>query len=358
MADRDPENDSGRDENSDVDKGNDAFASAFADFAAGKTPEGGDPAPKDGEEGGEGGDKAGQDGAEREDNSSPSKGDEKDPPADAPGDKPAAGEEAPDLWAKATPEQIAERDRLRAELETARKSDEGSRRRASGLQRQLNALQATTAAQPPQDAKGGKDGEEPSDAWKALDEKIKQIEEDYPEIAGVIVPLLKAQRDELADLKSRVTPVIVADQAEAAAEQVATLEAKHQDWRNFGVSDSPEYTKYLAAQPEEVRRENENFRNWLGDQPGSIQKLAQSWDASEVAVALTLYKTERAEAIKTGGDEAPGKKEADATGAKRQRQLDGGSDVRSRAGSAASGAPDDFTGAFEHFSQKRQASGK
>lgn len=356
MADRDPNDASGRDENSEVDDGNgDDFSSAFEAFAAGRVPDGGAPAPKDGDEEEDDAD-AGHGGAEREPEGSPSEGDDKAPPAKAPADKAAAGEEAPDPWAKATPEQIAERDRLRAELETARKSDEGSRRRASGLQRQINALRSTTAAQPPQEGKDGEEGNK-GDAWKALDDKIKQLREDYPEIADTILPLLEAQRDGLADLKGKVTPVIEADQEEVLTEQVKALEGVHKDWRFYGIDESPEYAAWLKGQKPEVQAENANFRNWLDDQPAAIQALSNSWDAREVGVAITLYKTERAEAIrKAGGGNEPGK--ADETDERRRRQLDGGAQVRSRPGAAASGAPDDFSGAFEHFSRKRAAAGK
>ncbi|HYI43201.1 MAG TPA: hypothetical protein VD768_06230 [Sphingomicrobium sp.] len=346
MAERDQ---SGQDPNSGVDDGgNDAFASAFEAFAAGKTPPGDDPAPKD-DEADLGDDEAGQDGAEREANASPSQGDETDPPADASGDEPAAGEEAPDPWANASPAQIAARDKMAEELNRLRASDEGSRRRASGLQRQLNALQRTAAAQPQTEQPGAE--KERTDAQAALDEEIANLERDYPEVAGPLIRVLKAQRAELDELKGQVAPVAEANQQEVIAEQIRTLEATHKDWRNYGIADTPQYLGWLQSQPEEVRKENENFRGWLSAQPAKVQELADSEDAREVGVALSLYKTERAAAIRNaGGGDKPG---TDATDARRQKQLDAGRAVGSRPGSAASGAPDDFAGAFEHFSRKK-----
>lgn len=354
MADRDPNSEAtGPEDNSGVEtEGNDAFAKAFAAFASGQTPEGEEPGPKDGEE--EEGAAAGQDGAERGSDDPPSEGDDNDPPANAPGDKPAAKQEAPDPWANATPEIIAEREKLMAELERTRRSDEGSRRRASGLQRRLNELTSKSAAEPPKEEGGEDKGKKGGDAWQALDDKIKQIEEDYPEIAGVLVPLLKAQRDEIADLKSKVTPVIEADQAEAVAAAQEAIESRHKDWRNYGDPAIPQFAEWLASQPANVQADNKAFRGWLEAQPPKVQALADSWEPQEVAVALTLFKTERAEATKKAGEDSGKDAETDA---KRRRQLDGGKAVTSKTGSVASGAPDDFKGAFEHFAQKQQASG-
>lgn len=339
----DPNTPSGLDTDSEVEGGNDAFSQAFASFAAGETPAGGKPAPNDDDDG-DGGD-AGQGGAEREDHSSPSDGDDTDPQGQARGNQPPAGEQAPDPWANASPEILAERDRLQAALDAAKRSDIASRGRASSLQRQLNTLQTHAGDQP-----AGAEKKEPSAGQKALDDKIKQIEEDYPEIGGPIVELLKLQRAEIDELKGKVAPVIEADQQEALAAQYQALESRHPDWKNYGNAEHPEYKAWLATQPATVQKDNAAYHGWLSQQPPSVQALADSWDASEAAVALTLFKTERAEAIrKAGGD--PGNDTA--TDARRQRQLDGGRDVRSRPGNTASGAPDDFEGAFKHFSSRK-----
>jgi len=309
--------------------GNDAFSNAFAAFAAGN------PAPEIEDEDEDRDDlDAGQGEADEGADKAPSERDDTDPPANAPADA-AAGNEDPDPWANATPAQKAALDKMREDYE---RKLQGASGRASGLQRQLNALKTgTTAATAPQNTGQDGKGDEPSDAWKVLDDKIKALEEDYPEIAGVIVPLLKQQRDELANVKGQMAPVIEADQAEVVAAQQSALEAKHPDWRNYAPGA------------------NADFDGWINAQPENVQRLAGSWDAREVGVALTLFKTEQAEAKRQGNQQDPAPKDKTATDARRQRQLDGGKVVGSRTAPAAAGAPDDFAGAFDHFAKKIDA---
>lgn len=300
--------------------GNDAFGDAFAAFAAGT------PAPDIEDEDDEG-DAAGEPGADEGRDPPPADGAEGSPPSDAPG-RPAAGDE-PDPWANATPAQKAALQKMRDDYE---RKVQGASGRASGLQRQLNALTGGTAV-PPATARQApaKEADKP-DAWKAMDAKIKALREDYPEIADVLVPLLEAQRDELIDLRGRVAPVTAAEEEREVAAQQADLESKHPDWRGYAPG------------------QNAAFDGWLNAQPQSVQKLAGSWDSREVGVALTLFKTEQAEAMRNAGGAPP--KNDTATGARRQRQLDGGRVVGSRPGSATTGAPDDFEAAFEHYSKK------
>jgi hypothetical protein len=311
--------------------GNDAFGAAFEAFASGKAP-----APEVDEQAAAGDveDDAGQDGADEGGEQPPAEGADRDPPANA-GAKPAAGTEPPDPWAGASPELIAARDKMREEMQ--RKID-GASGRASGLQRRINELTAGAGVKPAD--KLPEQSDKPN-AWKALDDKIKGLKEDYPEIADVLIPLLEAQRDELADLHGKVAPVIEADSEQVIVSQQRALEDKHPDWREFGPGGKAEA----------------DFDGWINTQPESVRKLSDSFDAREVAVALTLFKTERAEAQRRGGGgaEPATPKPSTATDARRARQLDGGKVVTSRATSAATGAPDDFAGAFDHFAAKRTA---
>lgn len=311
--------------------GNDAFAAAFESFASG-----GKPDPAETEQSEEGDDEAGQDGADNEgDDKSPEARDDKSPPASAPA-KTAAGDES-DPWANAPPALIAARDKLVRDFE---QKVQGASGRASGLQRQLNALKQQVPADTPSATTGQpkSEGKKPGDAWTALDDKIKALEEDYPEIAGPIVALLKAQRDEFAELRGQVAPVIEADTEQAVAAQAAALEEKHPDWRSYAPG------------------QNADFDGWVNSQPENVQRLAGSWDAREVAVALSLFKTERAEAIRKGQGEGgkPDPKPNTATDERRARQLDGGKQVGSRTASAATGAPDEFSAAFDHFASRRK----
>lgn len=330
----------GRDDDSGVDGGNDAFSEEFDAIAAG--PAAGDEKQKDGD------DDAGQTGADDGDDESPNDGaTDNGPQADASG-KPAAGE-TPDPWANAPPALIAERDKLIRQYE---QRVQGASGRASGLQRQLNALKSTAPA--PDKTSTGKLSDEDR---KKREDRIKALREDYPEIAGPILELIEDSQTELAALRGQTAPVIAASEEEVLVQAQQGIEAKHADWRAYGTDDTPEYATWLAAQPEQVKQSNQAFRGWITAQSPGIQALADSWDPEDVAVVLSKFKTERGEATKqAGGGDDP--KPNTATDDKRRRQLDAGKVVGSRPGSAASGAPDDFDGAFDHFQKRIDAQKK
>lgn len=306
--------------------GNDAFSSAFDGFASGGNP---DPSDNDDDDAD---DQAGHDDADDGDDKSPSNDDDQDPPEPAPGDKPAAGaKEAPDPWANASPELLAARDKLVADYENKVRGASG---RASGLQRKLTELQRTIPAHQPGTPKQD-DGQEKSDGEKALDDKVKKLREEYPEIAEPLIEMIEAQSAQLKALRGTVAPVISATEEELVRQQIATLEEQHPDWREFAPG------------------KNAAFDGWKESQPEKVQALAVSDYAEDVAVALTLFKVERAAAMQAGGDNPSPKN--DATDTRRKRQMDGGALVTSKKTAAATGAPDDFDGAFETFAKKATA---
>lgn len=244
------------------------------------------------------------------------------------------GEPAPDPWENAPAELIAARDQLLKERDEARHKAQSDASRVAALSRKLQQL----SVQQPSSAPAPE--AQPTEAQKALDAKIKQLREDYGEIADPLIELIETQRQELSQVRTTLHGLNETQMAQTIAQETAALEARHPDWRT--IAQSPE------------------FAGWLEIQPENIQRLAQSWDARETSVALTLFKAERSEAA---GTEAPAKaapqpkpepKPDAATGARRSQQLDGGRDVRSRPAPAASGPPDDFEAAFNYFEEKRR----
>jgi hypothetical protein len=328
-----------------INNGNDAFSAAFAAFASGNTP-----APDtDSGDDGDDEDQAGQGGDEGKDGDPPSDaaGADKDPPPGAPA-KAAAGEVDPsDPWANATPALLAEKQRLEDALAAERHRANGASGRASGLHRELNALKAQAEKAPP--------AEQADDAKAVLDAKIAQLKEDFPEIAGPLIAVLETQSREIADLRGTVEPITEATEAEAQQASLKALGAKHPDFQSYGDPSDPEYGPWLKTQPPKVREDNQAYRTWLGDQAPGIQNLATSWDPNDCAVVLSLFKTAKAEAAHQARTD-PGQGKTDtATDDRRQRQLDGGKEVRSTPIQAASGAPeDDFAGAFNHYAKRHE----
>lgn len=335
----------------------DDFAKHFEEFASGKKP---DPdtektSEADPSEGNDPGDEPPS--PEEEQKAEPEAGEEEAPAAEEEdksseevtsddakpegGSQPPEGE-APDPWADAPPELIAERDRLQKEKEAAEHKANSDAARVAALSRKLHQLtvgQASSANKAPE--------AKPTEAQKALDEKISQLRKDYGEIADPLIELIESQRKELSEVRTSLAGMSEAQQAQVVAQETAALEKAHPDWRT--IAQSPD------------------FAGWLEVQPENIQRLAQSWDARETSVVLTLFKTERAETAGQKGQsgqppkqeqqrqDAQTQKASAATGARRSQQLDGGRDVRSRPAPAASEAPDDFDAAFKYFEEKRRA---
>lgn len=247
------------------------------------------------------------------------------------GDQPPEGE-APDPWASAPEDLKAEYQKVLKERDEAKHKANSDANRVAALSRKLQQVSAgqTSSATPAPDA-------QPTEAQKALDEKIGELRKNYGEIADPLIELIETQRKELNQVRANITGLNEAQQAQVIAHETAALETAHPDWRD--VANSPD------------------FAGWLEIQPENIQRLATSWDARETSVVLTLFKAERIEATgltEQQGDPAPAPKADAATGVKRSQQLDGGRDVRSRPAPAASEPPDDFDAAFKYFEEKRR----
>ena len=226
---------------------------------------------------------------------------------------------------------------VRAQIEQLqRERDEALHRarsdasRVAALSRKLQqATVVTPSATPAPDAKA-------TEAQKALDGKIEQLRKDYGDIADPLIELIENQRKELDSVRTTLTGLNEAQQAQVIAEETQALEARHPDWRN--IAQSPD------------------FAGWLEVQPENIQRLAGSWDARETSVVLTLFKAERAEPSGQTQEAppAPAQTANAATDARRSQQLEGGRDVRSRPAPAASGPPDDFDAAFKYYEERRR----
>lgn len=335
-----------------LDDSDDGFAKHFDEFASGKKPDPDQEEPKEAA--------ASEGNGPKEEPAAPADEDEPEPEGDEPkeaateeaateegkpsetatsdtakpegGSQPPEGGTAPDPWENAPAELKAQFETVQKERDEARHRAQSDASRVAALGRKLQQLSAgQTSGAPAPDAK-------PTEAQQALDAKIKQLREDYGEIADPLIELIEGQRKELTHVQTSLAGLNEVQQAQTIAQETAALEARHPDWR--AIAQSPE------------------FDGWIGIQPENIQRLATSWDARETSVVLTLFKAERMEA--TGQKEQPkpqaeAKPKAEAaTGERRSQQLDGGRDVRSRPAPAASGPPDDFDAAFKYYEEKRR----
>lgn len=253
------------------------------------------------------------------------------------GSQPSEEQAPDDEWASLPDELKAKVEQLRKEKDEAVHRASSDANRVAALSRKLHQLQI--AGQP----SGEPRSEQQTEAQKALDGKIKQLKEDYPEVAEPLIELLEAQKKELTTVRTQLEGLSEVQQAQVIATETQALDAKHPDWRQVAQST--------------------DFAGWLGVQPENIQRLANSWDARETSVVLTLFKAERMETTgQTQTGKPPEKKpEAEqkpkpdaATGERRSQQLDGGRDVRSKPAPAASGPPEDFESAFQYFTEKRR----
>ena len=251
------------------------------------------------------------------------------------GSQPPEEEQAPDPWAQVPEELKAEYAKVQKERDEALHKAKSDANRVAALSRRLQEL---SVAKPSAD----KAPDQPTEAQKALDEKIAQLREDYGDIADPLIELIENQRKELEGVRTVITGLNEAQQAQVIQAETQALEARHPDWRE--IAQSPD------------------FAGWLQIQPPNIKSLAESWDARETSVVLTLFKTEagvatgqKTEAEPKEQSEAEPKSKADAaTGVRRSQQLDGGRDVRSRPAPAASEPPDDFEAAFKYFEERRK----
>jgi hypothetical protein len=191
---------------------------------------------------------------------------------------PVAAPARPDIWANASPEMIAERDRLLAETESAKQRARSEAGRIAAYQRRYEEAQAALKAAKP---------EVPEEDAEAL----RAAQEEYPE---VVKPLLsridrqQAQLDAITQSNRSREDLAAAEREAHEAAETEKLEALMPGYVDlFTVEDaqgnrveSPEYLAWYRTQKPEIRAKIE--RNAAG-----------IVDAAAAAEALTAYKSFR-----------------------------------------------------------------
>lgn len=238
-------------------------------------------------------------------------------PQDAP---PAKSPGAFDPWAGMSPEQ-------RSHWEKVQHSEQSQRGRIAALSRKASAAPPPVAAEPHKQPEGdGKTTKEEhvSKAEEKFD-RLKAQAEEYPEVVGAAAEVISDLKAQLAEIGNAIKPIQETQDAAEHTQAYIALEAKHSDFRDF--------------------IGNQAFEEWVENQAAGIQKMANSFDPSEISAVLSLYKLEHSATMQQQ-DPGNGGAQRSATEAKRERQLDGSKAIASRGAPAASGVPDDFGAAF------------
>lgn len=156
-----------------------------------------------------------------------------------------------DPWASASPEQIAERDALAAQAQTAEHRARSSDGRVSALQKKINQLEDMVRGQQP-----GALVVAPPEGWD-------EFNKEYPDVAtpmGKVLTAAEARIYERIDqriqqainpLAQHVETQVATAASDAISRAEATVEAAHPKWKQ--TINTPEFTGWLAQQPAMVR---------------------------------------------------------------------------------------------------------
>ena len=200
----------------------------------------------------------------------------------------------------------------------------GQDRRITELTRELDRLKQGGQAQP----QGQQEEQTASDA----NDQVKQLREDYPEIANPLLNRIEQLDGIVQQLREPVNNIADERAQAVRLQQYSILQQQHPDWEQYANDD--------------------RFAGWLETQPRAVQEAAARntdvTDGNEAAWVLGLFKsainapsTVETPAPQSGGDP------------RRQRQLQAGRDGGSgNSAPTQSGIPDDFDAATAAYAAK------
>lgn len=264
----------------------------------------------------------------------------------ASGNQPQAGEQSQDVWATA-PQPLREAfEALKRDSDLRVRSMAG---RHSHLERELQALRQQQQSNQQQPGTQPQDGREPSagqgTASTGLDhDTIKQLREDYPEVAGPLIDLIAAQQTKLDQLSAPVQQFQQQQATAYANAQEQLLTSQVPDWQHA------------------VR--DDRFLGWLDTQPTALREAFQRnveniVDGADAALVVSKFKADVgfAAAPTPGRAATPPPQDA-----RRNRQLAGGRDIGGNGPPASNTGPSDqdFDGSLNYWLEKaeREASSR
>ena len=243
-------------------------------------------------------------------------------PSDDPIDPAPDAAEVEDIWADATPEQIAA-------FKAAEHKAASHQNRASAQNRKITELMA--ASQPAAAPAADPD----PDATPETDESWEQFKTEYPEVATPMEKRFEARMTKLeaenTELRGQVTGIHNGQIQDAINTEEAVLADRHPDWEQL--TTSPEFSKWLPDQPRYV-------------QEGFVRNGTAIVDGQEAASLIDLFKGIEAAAPAPAPADTPISGKA----TRRQRRLESAvSSESSQAGPGAGPPEGDFDAAFDHF---------
>lgn len=235
----------------------------------------------------------------------------------------AAGETQPKPVTEMTREELlAERQALQAQLAKVQHSDVSQRGRISALSRQLEELRA--AAKP---------------AGPTIDERLKQVREEYPEIAEPILEVVNDIRRE-TDLQRQERQQKEAERREAEVKKV------HPDFDTYVREHQAEFTAFFDRAPAAIRQAFVDNADGIADEGNAI-------------LALTTFKNFVQATTPKQGQPAPKGATPQQPQGRRERQMAAAAAAPTARSTVspnnpASGSPDDDWDYFERLDREKE----
>jgi hypothetical protein len=205
-----------------------------------------------------------------------------------------------------------------------------------------------------QNGQSDRTAEKPTDPFSS--DRWKQAREEYPEVLQPVEQMYQHLQDRLAQLEQGHTTVssyVQDQQLQRNYEQVAE---SHEDFAKFTAApeDDPWARSYgealqawTAQQPEEVQAIVQRNAEDIYD-PGKVDWVLRTFKASDVYRQMVGDGQAQPQTQPSASQQA-GK---DAISEKRKRRLDSAPAVSGKGPGAATGAPDDFDAAFDHYASQ------
>ena len=259
---------------------------------------------------------------------------------------------AEDIWANATQEQRAAYQAAQDQLRQLDHADRSNRGRISALQRQIDQLSRQMTDDHAETGKSSGGGQQKRGQSQAATpdafetEDWQKLKEEYPEVLGPVEQALRSRDEQLQQVNKRLEQFGEKfqglDQAQHEAYlagQEQALSERHPDWQQVTASD--QFLRWYESAPKKVREAVENNADGIVD-------------ADDAAFALDLFKQSGGGQAQNNQQQPSGQQTGgqDRTRSRRQRQLNSAQSVQGKGPGAASGAPDEFEAAFEHYAQK------
>lgn len=314
-----------------------------------------DPAPSDADDGGDDGS---QDQGRAEDATG---GDTPSQNTDGSGPQDATQGQGNDPFASLPSEARAEVDRMRQENRRHRGNQAALQRELDRIRRQYpdTSKQASGKTDGGQGRKGT-DDQPPADGQDPLDsDDWKKLRDEYPEVTGPLERQFQAMRSQLDELKQGMTGVTGHVQEQTLQRNYETVAAQHEDFARF--TTAPEGDPWAQTYAEALE-------SWAAEQLPEVQQVIERnaddvVEPEKVDRILTQFKQSSIYQRYLGqsdGQKAADKTEpsadqagkSDDTSSRRRRRMDSAPSVGGKGPGAATGAPDDYDNAFDHFAKQ------